>query len=876
MFKKQIGCFILTLCMMTSMVGALPAQAEELELLPPVEGQTNVIVNGDFETLDEAGNPTVWLPHGKAWEGNSRVSLDTSKAHSGKNSLKITETNGDTSPWIRQVIPLTGGAVYQLSGYVFIEKGSPLLKFEGYNAPIISAENATRDEAVFFHRQPDALKFSTGTLKTGEWVHFTYLHTPHPNTQYAAMYFRLDGDHPGTIWYDDLSIQMVEGPSKYLADINSYNYYLSETEGTIILEPNAEIYPNFSDWTVNCRLLDGEEELWSKEVSFAKGKTEVHFSLAPCTDPNKEYIIETTLYDGEETEIKRASFIRRYPKPTRVADDKLWRDENGEIFHPVISYHLYKLEDIDKYAKDMGINVIQMVYDYIADPEAALEYLDELHKRDLKALVTLYYQNIIASDERTRDMVTEYIKAIKGHPAIWAYGTQDEPIGKNTEERMVTDAYRLVREIDPDVPVYTIDQREWMYPQLVRNLDIMGMDNYPYGSLDAMTYIYNSTSYAVDLAGISNKPVYPILQFFARGNGKYNNNPNKLYCPTGDALRNMIYQSLMAGAKGFGFYAFDDYDADGVPSPKSKMADSLRSFNKLEKDLMFEYFVEGKYPTFASNYNDNENARWASFVKDGEIYMVVLNKKEYTETEITIPLVSDNGLVKISSFSAEPYAGGGEATRGIRELNVVLGPAAATVYKIKPSVGINLKKLIEKVEETPLFTDLTDYDWAKKQIEELHKKEIVNVPEEGKFLPGEKITRGEFAYFLVRTLGLETEDTELFADVPADSFYAKEIAAGKTAGILKGIGENRYAPKAEISRQDMMTLIARGLELKGKTDLTAFADADEIADYAKEGVEAMIAEGLIEGNADGTLNPLGNTTRAEAAVIMHRILERRK
>ena len=38
----------------------------------------------------------------------------------------------------------------------------------------------------------------------------------------------------------------------------------------------------------------------------------------------------------------------------------------------------------------------------------------------------------------------------------------------------------------------------------------------------------------------------------------------------------------------------------------------------------------------------------------------------------------------------------------------------------------------------------------------------------------------------------------------------------------------------------------------------------------------MVAEGLIKGNADGTINPLGNTTRAEAAVIMQRILNKQR
>ncbi|MBQ7037107.1 MAG: S-layer homology domain-containing protein, partial [Clostridia bacterium] len=64
------------------------------------------------------------------------------------------------------------------------------------------------------------------------------------------------------------------------------------------------------------------------------------------------------------------------------------------------------------------------------------------------------------------------------------------------------------------------------------------------------------------------------------------------------------------------------------------------------------------------------------------------------------------------------------------------------------------------------------------------------------------------------------------------------------------------------------------LKLAGSADLGSFSDAGLIADYAQTHVSAMVAEGLIRGNADGTINPLGNTTRAEAAVIMQRLLNK--
>ena len=73
-----------------------------------------------------------------------------------------------------------------------------------------------------------------------------------------------------------------------------------------------------------------------------------------------------------------------------------------------------------------------------------------------------------------------------------------------------------------------------------------------------------------------------------------------------------------------------------------------------------------------------------------------------------------------------------------------------------------------------------------------------------------------------------------------------------------------------------MVLTARALEYvgklnaTGKADMNKFTDASAVADYAGDSVASMISEGLIKG--DGSrINPQGNATRAEIAVLMYRI-----
>ena len=89
-------------------------------------------------------------------------------------------------------------------------------------------------------------------------------------------------------------------------------------------------------------------------------------------------------------------------------------------------------------------------------------------------------------------------------------------------------------------------------------------------------------------------------------------------------------------------------------------------------------------------------------------------------------------------------------------------------------------------------------------------------------------------------------------------------------------------PDNSITRQDLISLAYRAFAEKGflnesedLTALDAFADAGEIAEYAKSAMASMVKAGIIKG-ADGLVNPKGNATRAEVAVMCARMAEMMK
>nr|QGT51054.1 hypothetical protein Firmicute1046_1300 [uncultured Firmicutes bacterium] len=175
------------------------------------------------------------------------------------------------------------------------------------------------------------------------------------------------------------------------------------------------------------------------------------------------------------------------------------------------------------------------------------------------------------------------------------------------------------------------------------------------------------------------------------------------------------------------------------------------------------------------------------------------------------------------------------------------------------------------------FEDMSNHSWAVEAVNALSAKGIVNGVSKTEFDPARQVNRADFTLMLTRLTGKTAEATDNFADVTADKYYYKEIGMAKALGIAAGRGDNLFDPTGIVSRQDMAVMAYRVLKSEGKINNTAsaevlnkFSDGAEVADYAREAVEAFVETGLLSGDGEN-LRPLSGATRAEAAVMLWRI-----
>ena len=179
------------------------------------------------------------------------------------------------------------------------------------------------------------------------------------------------------------------------------------------------------------------------------------------------------------------------------------------------------------------------------------------------------------------------------------------------------------------------------------------------------------------------------------------------------------------------------------------------------------------------------------------------------------------------------------------------------------------------------FVDLGNHTWAEAAINELAENGIIKGTSDSTFSPANNITRADFAVLLVRAFELKSDNTENFADVTKSDYFASELAIARNCGIVGGIGDNKYAPRNTITRQDMMvivyralssTLVGEGLRALPLTDGVLYPDFDTVSPYATDAVSALVGAGLVNGK-NGRIAPTDYTTRAEVAVLIKRILD---
>lgn len=154
-----------------------------------------------------------------------------------------------------------------------------------------------------------------------------------------------------------------------------------------------------------------------------------------------------------------------------------------------------------------------------------------------------------------------------------------------------------------------------------------------------------------------------------------------------------------------------------------------------------------------------------------------------------------------------------------------------------------------------------------------HKSFMTGYPE-GNFLPDNGLKRSETAAILSRIIagGEVVNKSSRFADVPSYEWYTKYIGHMEELGLMQGYEDGSFKPDRKISRAEFASIVARYLNLT-KTQEVYFPDLAS-NHWAIDDIKKVVAAGIMKGYDDGNFGPQNPVTRAEAATIINRALNR--
>ncbi|WP_284693989.1 N-acetylmuramoyl-L-alanine amidase [Paraclostridium ghonii] len=163
-----------------------------------------------------------------------------------------------------------------------------------------------------------------------------------------------------------------------------------------------------------------------------------------------------------------------------------------------------------------------------------------------------------------------------------------------------------------------------------------------------------------------------------------------------------------------------------------------------------------------------------------------------------------------------------------------------------------------------------DGHWAKNQILDFVSKGYVAGYEDNTFRPENSITRAEFVKLVNKVFKFTETGSENFSDVNSSQWYYSDICIGLKAGYINGYEDGTFRPENPITREEACKTIAKVMNLRGDGNLT-FKDSNQISDWAKEYVDALSDNKIINGYEDNTFRPNNNMTRAETVTILSRV-----
>ena len=250
-----------------------------------------------------------------------------------------------------------------------------------------------------------------------------------------------------------------------------------------------------------------------------------------------------------------------------------------------------------------------------------------------------------------------------------------------------------------------------------------------------------------------------------------------------------------------------------------------------------------------------------------------------TVSETVIPALGHDLAIDPAKSATCTEAGlteGGHCKRCDYAVAQEVVPALGHSFKDGVCTVCGAKDPDYKPLEPMKFKDVTEKDWFYDAVNYATSHGLMNGVDDGVFAPNEPMTRAMLVTVLWRYEDSPEAKPSSFTDLTAD-WYKNAVAWAAENGIVNGVGDGKFDPNGNITREQLAAILYRYAEKKGidvskHGDLSGFSDRTKVSAWAADAIAWTVGAELITGS-DGKLDPQGNATRAQVATILMRFIE---
>ena len=282
---------------------------------------------------------------------------------------------------------------------------------------------------------------------------------------------------------------------------------------------------------------------------------------------------------------------------------------------------------------------------------------------------------------------------------------------------------------------------------------------------------------------------------------------------------------------------------------------------------LYQRFDGGQWTLLLSNVVDIQGSgiRWSALTGGGSLYSAWKSDGSSEPLlENVAAIVSDHTAL---TFDGEFYAWGDNlyGIVGNGTVSGFNGPAVTEPCLALKGVALPGSTSIDPTKPVlPTFPDVPADDWYADAVKYVAENGLMKGDENGNFNPDRDITRGEVVTMLARRDGVDTDG--------GANWFDKGMEWSVGAGVSDGTN-----PTVTITREQFATMLYRleGRPAVDKSVLDSYPDASDIHTWTDvpEAMAWAVETGLIGGTDKGLLDPQGPANRAQAAALMQRWCE---